>query len=174
MRFPLIVLTVLSIVGGGLGVPHFHVLGKWLDPVLAGNFESSIEGGAGEWILMVVTALASLSVLFITLRSYRSTQAEKNFESKWGRLYRFSVGQGFLDGFYDRVIVRGLAYCSTLLNHLIEGKVLKGMLHGLEVGTRTSNGVLSKVQSGSLHVYSLVFSLGILLSIGYIFYGMAH
>ncbi len=180
MTGPLVVLGVLSAVGGWLNLPEFLPLGpqgifdKWLEPVvgqatarvssggaaLAGSTEQALIGTA------VAIAVTGIVIAFVRLKpaalvpkkdSPESTGIEKVLEHKY-----------YVDEAYDRAIVQPVVTGSRLV--LWKG-VDVGLIDGLFVnGTallaRAVGWMGAQLQSGQVGTYAWVLVLGVIALLG--------
>ena len=102
MTLPLIVLAILSVIGGFINLPHFIGHGhyaklmEWLKPVLTEQSYSQMEATLSgvpfntEMILLAATVLMFFTVWFIVRNTYVS---KKNDGCCRGKLYR--MGKAF-------------------------------------------------------------------------------
>ena len=77
-------------------------------------------------------------------------------------VHRLLSGKYFVDELYDRVIVKPLVWFSDMV--LLRGSdkmLLDGSLNGLASLAQRTAGLLSRAQTGSLHVYALLVMVGI-------------
>jgi NADH-quinone oxidoreductase subunit L len=137
MSSVLIVLGVLSLVGGGVMLPkfiaHFTPLEDFLDPVFespqtlavsAQGFHTGLEGYFAAFSLGVVAVGWLLADL--TYRSGRLS-AERMSEFAGGLLYRLSLNKYYVDEAYDRAIVQPYMLAASTAAwfdlHIIDGIV---------------------------------------------------
>ena len=76
-------------------------------------------------------------------------------------IHRLLSGKYFVDELYERVIVKPLAWFSDVVLLRGSDKMLDGSLNGLASLAQRTAGVLSRVQTGSLHLYALLVLVGI-------------
>ncbi|CAM6054718.1 unnamed protein product [Sphagnum tenellum] len=62
---PLLVLGVLSALGGFIGFPHFSWIEHWLDPVIPAHGALPSQEGGMEWLFMLISVLGACLGLFI-------------------------------------------------------------------------------------------------------------
>jgi NADH-quinone oxidoreductase subunit L len=161
MKIPLIVLAVLSIIGGYIGVPEalggHHQLAGYLSPVV----KSSVHHLSHqlEYTLMgISTVLVLIAIIFawMKFRKYQSAGESKGLgkllENKW-----------YVDELYGAVIVRPLQLVSSFLNRMIERKVIDGTVNGVGRFISFSSRQLRWLQSGHVGAYVLLMVLGILI-----------
>ena len=170
MTGPLVVLGVLSAVGGLLNLPAFvgghHALDTWLEPVVtAANRLMPVEmpHGTTEWALIGgATALAVLGLLLglrVTLARPIPTAAAAEPERGFAKvLYK----KYYVDEIYDALIVRPLVAISrvVLWKGVDQGLVDGAAVNGSAAVTRGIGWIGSRLQTGQLGFYVVLFILG--------------
>jgi NADH-quinone oxidoreductase subunit L len=152
----LVILAVLSAIGGFLSIPHF------LEPQLPlpavsehlHHFETPLI------IASVVIALAGLAAaaFFYGGDGSRAARVQERFKG----LHRVLSGKYYIDELYEAVIGRPLVWISDRIFLRLGDRVLiDGTLHGLTGLARLTAGVLGRVQTGSLHLYVWLVLAGI-------------
>ena len=161
MTFPLIVLAILSIIGGYVGVPEslggHNQLAAFLLPVVK-SVEHPLTHATEYMLMGIATVLVLLSILFAWIR-YRNYQTElptkglaKLLENKW-----------YVDELYEKIITRPLTSLSTFLNNIIEKRVIDGTVNGVGRMVNYSSRQLRWIQSGQVGAYILLMVIGILI-----------
>ncbi len=114
MTFALIVLALLSTVGGWIGIPHlFHLpnlFEHWLEPVFehsAAQLQSRGAGAATEWGLMAFSVLLAFAGWLAAKQIYGGGRLDKAqaIVARIQGLYRWSYHKYFVDEFYHAVVV---------------------------------------------------------------------
>ena len=158
----LVVLAVLSALGGFLSVPHY------LEPLLPmPEAVAALEHlETPLLVLSIVIAFAGLA-LAAYLYGGDGARAER-LHRRFPGLHRVLSGKYFVDEAYDRVIGRPLYWISDrVFLKLGDRALIDGSLHGLAaLGRRTAAG-LSRVQNGQLHLYALLVLVGIIVSLAW-------
>ncbi len=179
ITFALIVLAVLSILGGLLGLPTFMGLPNWLEGWLEPIFVAAEHAGeaehhlslATEWTLFSTSAVVSvvsiaLAYFFYVLRP----SIPQNLARSTRPLFSLLANKYYIDEIYNAVIVKpalllaeGLAVgCDKLL---IDGVLVDGLAKGIGwVGSMASH-----LQSGYLRHYALATFIGVLVLVSYFF-----
>jgi NADH-quinone oxidoreductase subunit L len=172
MTGPLVVLGVLSAVGGVINLPTFagghHALETWLEPVTAaGAAFARLELPHGSTELYLVGGAILVGVVGLLL-GYRATltrriPAAREAPEDTG-LARVLNRKWYVDEIYDAAIVRPLVWLSRVV--LWKG-VDQGLVDGAGVnGTaKLSQGlgwVGSRLQTGQVGVYVVLFLVGAL------------
>ena len=125
MTIPLMVLGVLSAVGGWIGIPHVigavlpghpgNVFHHWLEPVTA-----KIAAGHGsvvvEWSLMGISVgLAGIAAWFAYDTYVNNPKRSANIAAKLGPVYTAVENKYFVDEFYFARIINPLVEVSKAL-----------------------------------------------------------
>jgi len=114
MTTPLIVLAVLSVIGGFVGVPEVlrfpNLLERYLAPVLHGAEGAAAHGGSHppglEIALMIVSlAVAGLALLFGWACYARWPEIPARFAENAGALYRTVANKYYIDELYARAVL---------------------------------------------------------------------
>jgi NADH-quinone oxidoreductase subunit L len=156
MTFPLVVLAVLSVIGGyftlshflspTFGEPHAHVPlpVKWL-PTLAGL------GGIGLAYQMYV----------------REPGMAERLGEQFRGLYHLLLNKYYVDEIYDAVIVRPMTAASNWLWQVWDTLVIDGTVNGA-ARTVEANGLLFRLwQTGNVQNYAVSFLIGAMVILGY-------
>ncbi|MBA3827787.1 MAG: NADH-quinone oxidoreductase subunit L [Taibaiella sp.] len=160
ITIPLIILAILSVVGGYVGLPavisEHHALASYLAPVVANTGEHHMLAGT-EWMLMGISV--SVSVLMIIVAYVRNkkpafapnTGVAKFLENKW-----------YVDELYDAVIVRPIGAISRLLDRFAERAGIDGIVNGVGKLVGWGGDRVRLLQSGQVGFYIFVMVLGII------------
>ena len=152
----LVVLAVLSAIGGFLSIPHF------LEPQLP---LPAVSGHLHHYetpliVASVVIALAGLAAAAYLYGGDGSRAAR--MQERFKGLHRVLSGKYYVDELYEAVIGRPLVWISDRIFLRLGDRVLiDGSLHGLTGLARLTAGVLGRVQTGSLHLYVWLVLAGI-------------
>ena len=159
MTMPLIILAILSIIGGYVGMPEVmsehNFLNEFLAPVVKNMQEHHIEA-ATEWLLMGVSVAVSIIMIIVAYVINRkpnfipSTGLAKVLENKW-----------YIDELYDAAIVRPAEAISGLLYRFAEKMGIDGVVNGVGKTVRWGSDRLRLLQSGQVGFYIFIMVLGI-------------
>lgn len=159
ITIPLVVLAILSIVGGYIGLPavisEHHTLNTYLAPVVS-NFNVHHLEHATEWMLM---GLSTGLVIIMIIVAYSRTK-NPNFAPNTG-LAKVLENKWYVDELYDAVIVRPIAALSGLLNNIVERLGIDGAVNGVGKLVNWSGGKIRLFQSGQVGFYIFAMVLGI-------------
>ncbi|HJS53353.1 MAG TPA: NADH-quinone oxidoreductase subunit L [Chitinophagaceae bacterium] len=169
MTVPLIILAVLSIIGGFVGIPEVFAKGgdkitEFLSPVIA-KHEGHQVSHSTEYILMALsTGLVILTIVFALFRFRNYQPAE---ERGFGKILE---GKWYVDELYDKIIVNPLNRFAGFLNNVFEKYVVDGVVNGVGRAVNYSSRQLRLLQSGQVGSYVLLMVLSILLLLLYQFF----
>lgn len=171
MTIPLIVLAVLSVLGGLLGLPEFWHLPNWmsqnLDSVIVRK-NPSILSHETEWTLMIIATSVALCTIYFAYRMfivYKVLPAENEKEMKgWQRVIYHKF---YVDEFYDAVIRKPLDMLSHALYKFADLQIIDGIVNGIGGLTKSGSEQLRKLQSGHIGFYIMAMVVGVIMIMFY-------
>lgn len=178
MTIPLIVLAVLSVVGGWIGIPHiFGVANKfelWLAPVMAktsGGESHALASSGGdvgmEWALMGASVLLILIAWFASRYFYsKNLQAATSWQSRLSGIHKILLNKYYVDEIYSVLVVRPVVAGSMFLWKIFDVLIIDGLVNGLATVTSDVSDSLKYLQNGQLRFYLLVFLAGVVALVG--------
>ena len=173
MTFPLIVLAVLSTLGGFMGLPsifsHHHALREFLEPVAANASLMSIEPSHFfEWAL-IATSLVVLAIVIVYAynRYVKRANVPSGSEQEWDQLSRWSYHKFYVDEFYDALFVRPLRALGGFFGRVFDPQVLDGAVTAVNAGVNGASGLLRRVQAGGIGFYIFLMVFGIIAILVY-------
>jgi len=174
MLVPLVILAVLSVIGGWQaapalwgGVNHFE---HFLEPVFssAAAVDEQMpspkvpEAASLELMLMLVAIGAVAIGLYIAWRMYiqRTGMPEKLAESLKAP-YRLLSGKYFVDELYAAAIVRPLVWISrNVLWHVVDEQMIDGAVNGVADVSRHTGNTVRQTESGNTRSYAAWIVVG--------------
>jgi NADH-quinone oxidoreductase subunit L len=162
MTIPLIILAVLSAVGGAMGVPEIlgghHWLSHHLSSIIGAEHALHLSHTT-EWILMGTSVAIALLALLIAIGKY-SKQADGEPQTALGK---FLYNKWLVDELYEKAIVQPLNRFAGFLKEVVEKNVIDGLVNGtgklVQYGARQTR----LMQSGLVGYYILFMVLSIVL-----------
>ncbi|MGI4734274.1 MAG: NADH-quinone oxidoreductase subunit L [Janthinobacterium lividum] len=176
MTLPLIVLAILSAVGGFMGAPMFvgkHYLGDYLAPIftysrqiLPAAFNTEPEHNT-ELMLMGISVLVGVIGIVLAYVQYVS-RAQRPVEDDAQRSAPENLvyHKYYIDELYDGLIVKPVMALSNGLYRFVENGVIDPIANGFGRVTLAGGQLLRFVQTGSVETYLLLMVLGIVLILG--------
>ena len=162
MTIPLIILAVLSIIGGFVGIPEVFIhggdkLGEFLAPVIAPHSEHAVSISTEYLLMGLSTGLVLVMIIFAWFKFKNYTHSEatglgKVVENKW-----------YVDELYDKIIVDPLHKLGGFLKNIIDNKVVDGMVNGVGKLVNYSSRQMRLLQSGQVGNYVLLMVVSMVL-----------
>ena len=161
MTLPLIVLAILSIVGGFVGVPELFMhggekLSAFLAPVVRSK-ELHVEHSV-EWILVGLTTGIAVVAILIAWSRYRNYKEEqtgafgKVLENKW-----------YVDELYHAAVVRPVKGLGNVLQTYFERLGIDWMVNGVGRLVQYGSRQMRWMQSGQVGSYVLLMVISMVL-----------
>jgi NADH-quinone oxidoreductase subunit L len=172
MTGPLVALGVLTVIGGALNVPPLlgggSFLEHWVEPVTgaANRLSPLVEvPHATEWALVVGAVLVAGLGMVGAVRLLRTESlVPARLAPPESGLARLLWKKWYVDELYDAVIVRPVMWVSReVLWKIVDVRIVDGLLvNGTAVVTRALGWVGSRLQTGEVGAYVVIFVGGVL------------
>jgi NADH-quinone oxidoreductase subunit L len=191
MLAPLVILAVLSFVGGWVGVPQFmgghneveHFLAPVMQsaPAVAGEpvsdkdattshaGEGTPENTGEEWLLAGTSVAAALIGLFFAwLLYYKRPELPDRITAKIHGIYMMVLHKYYIDEGYGAIFVKPLLALSTVvLWRGVDQGVIDGLVNGAGSASQGVGGELRRMQSGNIRSYAAWVAIGAAAILGY-------
>jgi NADH-quinone oxidoreductase subunit L len=164
MALPLVVLAVLSAVGGGLNLPFkkTEVLAHWLEPVFGTRLHELASGTGTKLALLGVTTVLCVVGVGIAYAIYLAHRVEEE------RVEPDALRRGwYVDDLYSAVIETPGRLVAAFSAFVVDTKVVDGAVNGVATIVRVGGQRLRRVQTGYLRNYALGVAAGSVLLLGY-------
>jgi NADH-quinone oxidoreductase subunit L len=192
MTVPLVILAILSIVGGYVGVPHLlggsNHIEKWLEPVfghhapatahadafnIVSTAHASSAGGMGtlpegmEMKLMIGAVIIGLLGIFLAWLFYiKNPNIPKRFVKKFHGLFTLVHNKYYVDEFYGFIFVRGLFKLGKICKDFFDETIIDGIINGIAGLLGGIGGLIRKIQTGFVQGYAFAVIFGAIIVIG--------
>jgi NADH-quinone oxidoreductase subunit L len=184
MLAPLVILAVLSFVGGWVGVPQFmrghNEIEHFLSPVMesgsavAGEAvsdkdattshagETAPENTGEEWLLAGTSVAAALIGLFLAyLLYYKRPELPDRITAKMHGIYMMVLHKYYVDEGYGAIFVKPLLALSTVvLWRGVDQGVIDGLVNGAGATSKGIGNELRQMQSGNIRSYAAWVAVG--------------
>jgi NADH-quinone oxidoreductase subunit L len=181
---PLMVLALLSFIGGWVGIPAFmgggNNFGSFLAPVIKSGAptsptamehvteaaaqpqEEKQENPAGEWGLAGVSVAAALIGLFFAwLLYYKNPELPDRITAKIHGIYLTVLHKYYVDEGYGLLFVKPLLGLSTVVFWRgMDQSVIDGLVNGAGAASKSIGGELRRMQSGNIRSYAAWVAAG--------------
>jgi NADH-quinone oxidoreductase subunit L len=169
MLFPLVVLAILSVIGGWVGIPI--ALGgsdeteHFLQPIFNAGFVGTVTNAGShalELTLATISVLTALAGLFIAyLFYYKKPGTAAALAQRAPALYRLVDNKFYVDEIYGAVIIAPLLMFSRLfLGGIVDSGLVNGSGKAAGATTRGLSALVRRVQSGNIRSYAGWLALG--------------
>jgi NADH-quinone oxidoreductase subunit L len=180
MLGPLIILAVLSVIGGWLAAPALFGGTDYFTRFLAPVFGSPEAAGAIdeaaahnlEIILAVVAVVSALIGLAVAYWLYlRQPAKPEQIAKSMQPVYKTLLNKYYVDEFYNAVVVAPLMWISTnVLWKIVDVAGIDGAVNGIARGTTDIGDVARHAQSGNTRSYAVWVVIGALVIIAVMFF----
>jgi len=176
MTGPLVVLGALTVLGGALNVPELFggsaFLEHWLEPVtsVAHRLQPALEvAPATEWALVTGAVLVAALGIVGALRLLKAEALvpARRAPPETG-LARLLWKKWYVDELYDALFVRPVMWLSReVLWKMVDARIVDGLLvNGTATASRAAGWLGSRLQTGEVGVYVVLFVIGVLAVVG--------
>jgi NADH-quinone oxidoreductase subunit L len=166
MTFPLIVLAVLSVVGGALGLPEFWGMPNWmhhhLDEVILRK-DPSILHQDTEWMLMGIAVASALAVIYFAHMMYRKNGVlPVENEEKMRPWQRLVFNKYWIDELYDKIIRKPLDIISDVFHKFLDIAMIDGIVNGVGIAVKGIGSGIRMLQTGNIGFYVVGMVIGVI------------
>jgi NADH-quinone oxidoreductase subunit L len=169
MTVPLMVLGVLSIIGGFIGLPAWigaNQFSHFLEPSLSLAYipEHPESSHSVEMGFAGLSILVALTGIFLAYRFYLSRpDAAHEIAARWKRIHRILLNKYYVDEFYDAAIVNPVLKVSTgSLWKRVDVGCIDGVVNGAGHTIQNLASVLKGVQNGLIRSYAAWIFFGVI------------
>lgn len=175
MTIPLIILAVLSILGGFINLPHFighgHYakLADWLKSIYVYDVSLPEVKFGTEMILLGLTLVMFFTVWYIVKNIYVNKKKMALPEEKYTGWERLSNKKLFLDEIYNATFVK-MTEGLGIGGNMFDKGVLNRFVEFIGTGAEDSGRAAKRLQNGNVENYVLIMSLaiGIILIVNFL------
>ena len=168
MTIPLIVLAVLSVIGGFIGIPavfaeNKHWLAGFLAPIFADSAKLATEhhlSHSQEYIMMGVVTVLIIAVITFAVKSYKNYQQNDTEETGLGKVL---MNKWYVDELYNAIVVNPLNALAGFLKEVVEKSGIDGVVNGVGKFIAYSSRQVRLVQSGQVASYLLIMILSLVV-----------
>jgi NADH-quinone oxidoreductase subunit L len=167
MLFPLVVLAVLSVIGGAMQLPfskNLHFLEHWLAPVVEESEADIHKTWAYEnkYVLLVIAILIAATGIAAAFAVYAKKKAKAIEPRVLEQAWFYDAGAAKLIGGPGRAAFNAVAWADT---HIVDGAV-----NGTATLVRNVAGQVRKSQSGFTRLYAALMAVGAVALLAWFLY----
>ncbi|GIV52151.1 MAG: NADH-quinone oxidoreductase subunit L [Candidatus Kapaibacterium sp.] len=182
MTIPLVVLAVLSAVGGFLGIPEAlggaaipNVLEHWLEPIFAEGIALLHRGSMHashtlEYVLMGISLVIALAGIGLARAFYyRESSRPATIAERFRGVYRLLWHKYFLDEVYYALVVDPIYHLSVrVLWRITDVGIVDGAVNGIARVVGYIGERVRRLQTGYAQSYAVLMMAGILVVVWYL------
>ncbi|MBL7669912.1 MAG: NADH-quinone oxidoreductase subunit L [Bdellovibrionaceae bacterium] len=179
MTIPLVVLGLLSVVGGWIGIPKVisHILPgepgnifeHWLEPLIKAIPNATHAEASLEWTLMGVSVTIAVIAAMMARQFYlKSPQTPEKLAHSLGPIYRLVSKKFLVDELYFRFLINPLIETSKGIWYYIDVNFIDRCTYWVADLVKGAGSFVRSTQSGNLQQYAMYIGLGIVAALSFI------
>jgi NADH-quinone oxidoreductase subunit L len=180
MTVPLMLLAVLSVIGGIVGIPAafggHNEFEHFLDPVFATGHEAAAQPASTAVALSAVAITVFLLGLYMAYTFYyRKPGTAAALAERFPGAYSLLDHKYWVDEMYGVAFVTGtLGFSRIVLGGIVDKGLVQGTGSGLAAITRGLSAIVRRIQSGNIRSYAGWLALGAAAAIALVLFGHHH
>lgn len=170
MTIPLIVLAVLSLVGGWIGIPHVighalhipNIFEHWLQPKLAPIPGFQQASAAMEILLMAISVSIAATSAFLAYVIYVKDPAKsQELANRFKSAYRVLANKYYVDEFYFAKIINPIVETAKGLWFYVDVNFIDKATYVISDLTKEAGEGVRSLQNGNMQQYAMYIVLGV-------------
>lgn len=176
MTIPLVILAILSAVGGFLNIPAIfggtEAFTSYLKPSLGGQtFEPSHVEHNVELITMFAPVLVLAAIVFIAYKAFvAGKRIPADDRTERSGIVRVIYNKYFIDEIYSFLFVKPYELLSGKVLSWIDTKLVDGAVNGIGTLMLRCGATVRKVQTGSVSLYLFLIVGGLIAMVAYLWF----
>ena len=183
MTIPLMVLAVLSVVGGWVGIPHVisEYVGNipnfwehWLEPVirtlpLAEGAAHATHDASTEWLMMGISvALAVISASFAFVIYTKKEGSAEKISKAFGPVYQLVNKKYLVDEAYAATIINPLISGSRNLWYYVDVNFIDKATFKIADIVSGGGSFVKALQNGNMQQYAMYIGVGVVVVLSFV------
>lgn len=178
MSFPLIVLAILSVVGGWIGIPHVignslghlpNILETWYLPKLSSIPGIGQANVTQEVILMILSvAIASLSAYWAHYIYIKKPEKSLELRAKFSKLANIVENKFGVDEFYALRVIQPCVELGKGLWAYIDVGFIDKLTYKLSDFMKDASSALRLLQNGNMQNYAFYMAIGVFMGLTFV------
>ncbi len=175
MTFPLIVLAILSIIGGFIGIPHalggHHWLNEYLSPVLVLSKDIipalSLDHSTEFMLMAISVGGVIISIIYAFVKYVKGAHVPVSDTEERPALAKLSYNKFYLDELYAAIVQRPLDALSGFFYKIVDKAGIDTIVNGFGKASIEASKTLRLLQSGNVGFYIFAMVIGIIAFLVY-------
>jgi len=171
MTIPLIVLAILSVIGGWIGIPHVigevfgdlpNVWEHWLHPMIKEMPNTEHAEASLEWTFMAISVgLAAISAVVAFQMYVRKPGSSEKVAEGLGPVYKAVYNKYYVDEGYFAFIINPLVNFSRGLWYYIDVNFIDKCTYWVGDLAKGAGALVRSLQGGNMQQYAMYIGLGL-------------
>jgi NADH-quinone oxidoreductase subunit L len=170
MTIPLVILAILSVVGGFVGIPEVlggkHFLEEFLKPVFEDSSFRLVHNlpETTELMLMGIAITVMGASLYYAYTVYvKNKTLPANEGEELQPLHKAVYNKYWIDEIYESVITKPLNFISEALHKVVDNQIVDGIVNGIGTMTKWMSSTIRLAQTGNIGFYVFVMVISIVV-----------
>jgi NADH-quinone oxidoreductase subunit L len=170
MTIPLVILAILSVVGGVVGIPEVfggtHFLEEFLKPVFSNSASRIIFHlpETTEFMLMGIATAVMIAAIYYAYTVYvKNNTVPSKEEEVLDLLHNLVYHKYWIDEIYETFITKPLNLIAEALHKLVDNQIIDGIVNGVGSTVNWLSGTIRLAQTGNTGFYIFVMVISIVL-----------
>ena len=168
ITIPLIVLAILSFIGGIISLPGNSWLNEYLAPLFTKAVHEEHILGTTEYTLMAIATIGALVGIGIAYKKYLKDKVIPSEDAEITGLTKVLYDKYYVDEIYDAIFVKPINVLASFFRDTLE-PTLYNLVFGLGKVTNEIALQGKKVHNGSIGLYLFAFVFGVIAILTYLF-----
>jgi len=180
MTVPMIILAILSVVGGYIGVPEVlggsNFIEHFLEPSFTLTGLAGVETGhlfhhvshSVEYLLMIIAVAVGLAGIYIAYLFYvKNRELPEKLVKSYPLLHNLMYNKWYVDEIYEIIFEKPGHFIGSVFWVIWDELIVDGVVRGVTGIIRGVGYGLRFVQTGSVQFYAVSILLGIIITVTY-------
>ncbi len=170
MTIPLMILAVLSVVGGLVGIPAVlggtHFLEEFLSPVFEASSFRLVHhlSHETEYILMGVATVVMIGSIYYAYTTYVKKATLPDAEGEDLKpAHKLIYNKYWVDEIYEKLITKPLNFIADAFHRMVDNQIVDGLVNGVGTAVNWMSGTIRFAQTGNIGFYIFVMVISIVL-----------
>lgn len=171
MTFPLIVLCILSVLGGLIGLPAVFHVQHWLSGYLSGVTDASASylhhhehlSHSMEIILMTIAGVGAIAAILFARHMYVTRKQLPTEEAAMSGFEKLIFNKFYVDELYDNIITKPVFKLSEVFGQFVDKQIIDRVVNGAGYLTDLSGRTLRLFQTGNTGFYVFAMVIGMIV-----------
>lgn len=169
MTIPLIILAILTTIGGAINLPHYlgesisQKMANWLSVIYIGLHPIPEPSFMTEMILLIVTLTIIAIVAGFSYHKYVKLKTTAQITENLIGWQKISAKAAYVNELYNEIIVNPILNLGRFLKNIVDKYFINGIVEGAGKLIQGCGNILRLVQNGNVEFYVFAMSVGIFI-----------